>query len=116
MFKIREINNNYIVGFKRAQRLNTIISDLVKTQLLKLIKKSGTTLILDFQGIHFIDSHGFDTLIKITEVAKENSNAFYLYNVSSDVMELINLMELQSHFRFCGRKLVESLNLIEIYK
>lgn len=113
MLQIKEINNNYIASFKRAQRFNTVISDTVKSQLGKIIKKPETTLVLDFNGIHFIDSHGFDTLIRLCDLARENKNSFYLYNVSSDVMELIHLMELQNNFNYCDFDLVQSLNLVE---
>lgn len=115
MLRINEIGKNYCVGFKRTQRLNTIISETVKSQLIRIVKKAGNTLILDFDGIHFIDSHGFDTLIKIGQTAKEHNSNFFLYNVSSDVMELINLMELQDQFQYCGKELVVSLNLTEAY-
>lgn len=115
MLNIKEINNNYIASFKRAQRFNTVISDTVKTQLGKIIKKPDTTLVIDFNGIHFIDSHGFDTLIRLYDLAREYNNSLFLFNISSDVMELIHLMELQNHFEYCNLDLVQSLNLVETY-
>jgi len=111
MLKVKQINKNFIVSFPDANRFNIIMVKKVKNQLLKFIKAPGNMLILNFEGIQFVDSYGFDTLLAILKVAKINKNKFIICNVSGDVVELINLMQLNEVFEIWDKSLRDILNL-----
>jgi anti-anti-sigma factor len=81
---------------------NTLISEDVKDILSKFICHPKSHLILDLNGVEFIDSCGFAALCSMLDAARENNCTFQFKNVSEEVKELINLMQLSSSFEICG--------------
>ena len=102
MLKIERDNSNFYVSFRQFRRLNTVISRTIEKQLLQLLETPATTLVFDLGGIQFIDSTGFDCLLKLEKKARENQCAFLLDNISPEVNELFHLMNLHGHFRLKG--------------
>ncbi|MCK4663808.1 MAG: STAS domain-containing protein [Bacteroidales bacterium] len=99
MLKIRNINNITVINFDSdIKRLNVTISSKVKEQLLEIINKPNSKLILDFNGISFIDSSGFGALVNIYNKAKENNSYFKLCNISQETMELVFVTKLDKVF------------------
>ena len=94
MLTIDANKNTFKVSINGTSRLNVLIASIVKRQLLKLLTKPGKTLVLDLNGIYFIDTEGFGTLLSVLKAANNNKCVFKLANVSKEVNELINLMEL----------------------
>ena len=101
MLTIDKYSDNYVVSLKGTKRLNVLIAEIVKKKLLKLLNKSGKTLVFDLSGIYFIDTEGFGILLETLYVAKKNACIFKLANVSNEVNELINLLELSDKFEIC---------------
>lgn len=98
MLKIERIKNDFIVTPYKVKRLNATISNIVEKQLIQLMDHPGVKLTLDLEGIEFIDSSGFDTLINLMKEARQAECTFYLCNISDDLQELINLLELDHVF------------------
>lgn len=98
---IRNVNTkirNIEVGFKDTSRICILNTHEIKSGLINIIKTPGTHLILNLEGINFIDSQAFDDLNEISTVAKESNSLVALSNVSSSVMELIDLVKKYSAF------------------
>jgi len=74
----------------------------VQHQLKELVEEQGNSVLFDLDGIKFIDTSGFEVLLEITELARVCGSEFQLCNVSNDVMELINLLDLESRFSYCS--------------
>ncbi|MFW5721003.1 MAG: STAS domain-containing protein [Bacteroidota bacterium] len=53
---------------------------------------------MNFSGINFIDSAGFETLLKIYRTSRINNSTFRFMNVSNEIKELISLVELDHVF------------------
>ena len=87
-----------IASFKNVSRFNYIISQEVKDQLNTIMKKNGAKLILNMQGLEFIDSSAIGTLISVLKTSKENRGTFYLCNLSPEVNDLLEVMQLQTVF------------------
>ena len=113
MFEVNKINNTYIISLTNTNRFNTIIAKRIKGRLIRLIEQPGIGLILDFKGIHFIDSNGFDTLLVISKAAKTYGSKFYMYNISEEVRELINLVQLNNVFANCCLDTTEYKEVIQ---
>ena len=95
MLNVSKIDNNYVVSFNdEVSRLNTLISGEVEQVLSDLISNPNSILILDLEGINFIESTGFNTLKSLINSAKENKTKFQLKNINDEVMELIELVDL----------------------
>src|SRR5208283_662673 len=98
MLKIDTINNIYIASFEYINRFNSLISDPVKEQLNNLFTTPKTRLILNLEGINFIDSTGFGVLLSVLKTASINYGQFKLCSIHKDVMEHFKLLQLISVF------------------
>lgn len=102
MLNIEKVNNKYVVSFRKdVNRFNLLISDSVKDILEKFISHPKSSLVLDLEGIKFIDSTGFAALLSILEAARENNCSFQFKNVDPEVMELLELVKLKETFELC---------------
>lgn len=98
MLKIDQINNIYIASFEYINRFNALITEPVKEQLNGLFSKPNTNLILDLEGISFIDSTGFGVFLSVMKTANINYGHFKICSVHKDVLELFKLLQLHNVF------------------
>ena len=92
------IDEVLVVKLKDAERLNAMITEPVKEQLLEYVNKPNTSLVFDLQGISFIDSSGFGVFLSAMKAANNNYGRFKICNVDKDVMELFKLLQLHHVF------------------
>jgi len=98
MLKTDKINNVVIVRFDNIDRFNALITEPVKEELKSLYNKPDTRLILNLEGIKFIDSSGFGVFLSILKTANNNHGQFKLCNIETEVMELFRLLQLHNVF------------------
>jgi len=98
MLTINQEDNKYFVSFNNVSKLNIINSLEIENQLLDLTNKQGYSLILNLSEIKFIDSSGFESLLKVYRSAKMNNTSLKFTNVSSEAIELLKLVELDKVF------------------
>ena len=98
MLKVDLINNVYVASFENINRFNALITEPVKEQLNNLFNKPNTRLILNLEGINYIDSSGFGVFLSIMKTASINFGQFKICNISHEVMELFKLLQLHNVF------------------
>ena len=98
MLKIDQINNIYVASFEYINRFNALITEPVKEQLNGLFNKPNTRLILNMEGISFIDSTGFGVFLSVMKTASINYGHFKICNVNKEVMDLFKLLQLHNVF------------------
>lgn len=98
MLETKKNNDVLVVRLKNSNRLNAMITEPVKEQLLEYFNKPNTKLVFDLQGISFIDSSGFGVFLSALKAANNNYGQFKICNVTSDVMELFKLLQLHHVF------------------
>ncbi|HRW62002.1 MAG TPA: STAS domain-containing protein, partial [Bacteroidales bacterium] len=89
MLKYESKNGIEILTFDNVNKLNILISQSLKEEVAQYLTKANTKLILNLEGIEYIDSSGFGALLSILRNAKNNDSQFKICNISSDVMELV---------------------------
>ena len=94
MLKIEQTANQYLVHFYNVKKFNVLIAHQIEDQLLQLVQQSGTKVSLNFTGVSFIDSVGFEVLLNIIRQADLNDSKLILMNVGDEAMEIIKLVEL----------------------
>ncbi len=99
MITVDHIENTYLASFFNMTRLNILNSKEVEQQLLPLVSQSGSILTLNLNGIKFVDSAGFETLLSLYKTAKMNNSSLKLINLSDELVELIKLVELDHVFQ-----------------
>jgi anti-sigma B factor antagonist len=98
MLKTETVNGIIVVRFDNVNRFNALIADPVKEQLKGYFNKSGSKLILNLEGIDFVDSTGFGVFLSIMKTANNNYGFFKICNITTEVMELFKLLQLHNVF------------------
>lgn len=98
MLNIKKEDGIEIVKFDGVSRFNSDISQDVKNALSPILDLEGTKMIISLEGIKFIDSSAFGTLISLIKVCKKSNSLFKLCNASNEVIELITIMQLDTVF------------------
>lgn len=98
MLKTENHNGILIVSFNNVNRFNALISEPVKEEIKGMFNSPNTKLILNLEGIHFIDSSGFGVFLSIMKTANNNFGYFKICNISEEVMELFKLLQLHNVF------------------
>ncbi len=98
MLTVDQFDNKYMVSFSNVTKLNILNSSEIESELSSLVSKADSNLTLNFSGIRFIDSSGFETLLKVYKTSKLNNSNVNLINLSDELMELIQLVELDRVF------------------
>lgn len=98
MLKTEKINNIDVVTFEGVKKLNALITEEVKEELTQFFEKPNTKLILNLEGINYVDSSGFGVFLSIMKKANNNYGFFKLCNIAPEVMELFKLLQLHNIF------------------
>ena len=98
MLKTEKINNINVVSFDDVNRFNALITEPVKEELNSFFNRPNSKLILNLEGINFIDSSGFGVFLSVMKSANNNYGQFKICNISPEVMELFKLLQLHNVF------------------
>jgi anti-sigma B factor antagonist len=98
MLVTKNIDDVLVVKLTGTNRLNALITEAVKENLLEYYNKPNVNLVFDLEGITFIDSSGFGVFLTAMKAANNNYGQFKICNVNSDVMELFKLLQLHHVF------------------
>ena len=98
MLKTKNQNGVIIIQFENTNRFNALIAEPVKEELKSHFHKAHTKMVLNLEGIEFIDSTGFGVFLSVMKTANNNQGYFKIANISEDVMELFKLLQLHNVF------------------
>ena len=98
MLTTQNQNGLLLVKFNDTNRFNALISEPVKDELTSFFSTPNTKLVLNLEGIEFIDSTGFGVFLSVMKTANNNYGYFKIANISDDVMELFKLLQLHNVF------------------
>ncbi len=98
MLKSESRNGIEILSFENVSKLNILVAQSLKEEIAQYLNKPGKKIILNLEGIEYVDSSGFGALLSILRNAKNNDSIFKICNISPDVMELVKLLQLHNVF------------------
>lgn len=104
MLKTETSNGIIVVSFDNVNRFNALIADPVKEQMKSYFVKPNTRLVLNMEGIDFVDSTGFGVFLSIMKTANNNYGFFKICNITPGVMELFKLLQLHNVFEIYNTK------------
>ena len=84
---------------KSIKKFNALITEDSKKELNGMFDKPNTKLILNLEGIKYVDSSGFGVFLSVMKTANNNYGDFRICNVNPDVMELFKLLQLNNIFK-----------------
>lgn len=97
MIKVVKQATASIVAFENVSRFNAQTSLSVKQEIIDLYNDSNV-VIINLLGIKFVDSAGFGTFISILKTAKERNGRLLFCNISREVQDLFEIMQLHIVF------------------
>jgi anti-sigma B factor antagonist len=98
MLKTEKINNIIVVRFDNTDRFNALITEPVKEEIKSFFNTTGTKLILNLEGIKYIDSSGFGVFLSIMKTAANSQGKFKICCIYPEVMDLFKLLQLHNVF------------------
>lgn len=104
MLKTETSNGIIVVSFDNVNRFNALIAEPVKEQMKSYFVKPNTKLVLNMEGIDFVDSTGFGVFLSIMKTANNNYGFFKICNITPGVMELFKLLQLHNVFEIYNTK------------
>ena len=96
--KCRIIDSIIILDIAGA--LNLYVASLLRDTVDKKILEGNTRVIINLQGIDYIDSSGIGVLIICTESLQKSGGALALVNASEAVKKVFALTGLEKYFTF----------------
>jgi anti-sigma B factor antagonist len=94
----KQVNSITIMKLGETDRLYALNANLAKEKMNEILSQPKSRLIIDFEKINFIDSSGFGALLSALKTSKEHKSFIKLCNINQEVMDLIELMQLDSIF------------------
>jgi anti-anti-sigma factor len=104
MLTVVKEGERFILSLSKIDKLNALFSGLVGPQVHKLVNEAGRHIIMDLNGIHFIDSSGLDMLTRATSIARAKNSRFELINLHPDVMKVIDRIGLTPRLVIADRQ------------
>lgn len=98
MLEFKLIDSVTVAHFSGVQKFNAAIAPQVKEQLSGLLSNNGANVVLNLEGIRFLDSSAFGALISLLKVAKAAKSTLKLSNPTSEVKEMFIIMQLNTVF------------------
>ena len=87
--KLTEQKGCIIAEFIDLKRFTLAVTEEVKSELKPILSQEGNKMIFDF-----IDSSGIGCIISLVKTAKSNHSEIKLCNISSEVMDVLELLHL----------------------
>jgi anti-sigma B factor antagonist len=98
MLKIEKINNVNVARLENVDRFNALITETVKDELKSIFNTTGVKLIINLEGIKFIDSSGFGVFLSIMKTAANTQGHLKICCIGNEVMDLFKLLQLHNVF------------------
>jgi anti-anti-sigma factor len=98
MLKINSTEDVAEVKFDNLQKLNVLVSETVKTELQKLFEKPNAKVLINMDGVYFLDSSGFAAFLSVLKTAGKNNGQIIFCNVCNSALDLFKVLQLHTVF------------------
>lgn len=95
MVNIERRDKVEIITFS-VSRINALISDEIREEIVKVFDKSNTKVIIDLTGIEYIDSSGFCCFLAIMKTARHNYGVLKFVSPDPKINALFNILHLET--------------------
>jgi len=104
MLKISSIGEITEVKFENIHKINVLETDSIKAELQKLFEKPNAKVLINMEGIYFLDSSGFATFLSVSKAAGKNNGQIIFCNLSESALDLFKVLQLHTIFNFIQDK------------
>ena len=78
----------------RTDRINALNVDVIRPVILKLFETPYTKVVIDMEGVSYLDSTAFAMFLHLLRVARSNYCTFRLCSLTPRARELFELLQL----------------------
>ena len=97
MITIEKLDNNIdLVSFNTLEKLNATVSEDVKSELGRLFEVPNAQIVVDLEGIKYIDSSGFGCFLTTMKAARNNYGKFKICNIDPDLYAVFKTLQLHT--------------------
>jgi len=100
MLKINLIGDVTEVKFENIRKINVLETDAIKAGLQKLVEKPNAKLLINMEGVFFLDSSGFATFLSVSKAAGKNNGQIIFCNLTESALDLFKVLQLHTIFNF----------------
>jgi anti-sigma B factor antagonist len=97
MINFEKRDNLEIVSFS-VNKINALITDEIRDQIIKVFENSSSKVIIDLKGVDYIDSSGFGCFLAAMKAAKSNYGILKFANPEPSVQALFETLHLHTIF------------------
>lgn len=97
MIKFETEGNTEIVSFG-TDTINALISEEIKEKINTRVESGISRLIVDLEGVRYIDSSGFGCLLSVARSAKSNYCTVKYCSITPEVLKVLELLHLHTVF------------------
>jgi anti-anti-sigma factor len=98
MINIEKRDKIEIISFT-INKINALVSDEIRDEILKLFNNSNSRVIIDLKGVEFVDSSGIGCFLSAMRAARNNYSTLKFANPEPKVTSLLELLNLHTVFQ-----------------
>jgi len=98
MINIEKKDKIDVISFS-VNKINALIVDEIREEILKVFDNSNSKVIIDLKGVEYIDSSGFGCFLSVMKAARNNYSILKFANPEPRVTELFETLHLQTVFQ-----------------
>ncbi len=97
MVTVDKLENNIDhVSFSNLEKLDVLVADDIRAELSKLFEVPNAKVIIDLEGVKYIDSSGFGCFLSTMKAARNNYGTLKICNIEPSVLSLFRSLQLHS--------------------
>ncbi|HCC70681.1 MAG TPA: hypothetical protein DEQ09_05960 [Bacteroidales bacterium] len=99
MLIVEKLENNIDqVSFSNMEKFDSLVADDIRTELIKLFDVPNSKVIINLEGVRYIDSSGFGCFLSTMKVARNNYGTLKICNIIPEVLSLFTALQLHTVF------------------
>jgi len=97
MINIEKRGKIDIITFS-VDRIDALITDELKTEISMVFENANAKVIIDLEGVHYIDSTGYGCFLSVMRAARNNYGTLKFAGTEPDVMKVFRTLNLHTVF------------------
>ncbi len=109
MFSVQYFNNLVLISAIKLRRISFLNVNKLHDLTKQLLNNACATIMIDLEGVKFIDSRSFLMFMRLNELAKTKNIRLKFLNLDEEVHELFLLVDQDKSLHICSEKEAEEL-------
>ena len=97
MVNFEKKDNVEVVTFN-INKINALIADDIRNQIVKVFENANAKLVIDLKGVEYIDSSGFGCFLSLFKASRNNYGVLKFANAEPNVKALFETLNLHTIF------------------